>query len=277
MASRSAALAARASSGVAVGLDRCARSSPASATRCSSTSVGTRVPTFSSGRPSAGRRGRAAPRSRAISSWARRLGGCFFSSSVTGTPSAAASCSTSDSFGSRLPFSISESTDGRPADPRRRDRRGSGRAPGARAGAAGRTSQGLDLRSLPIFAILSSVKLSVTCHRSENIEVFYRRQSWAARRSVAAPWDTRHGRGDSTGAAPEERHDHGDDQPAGGQSAAEWETDPRWAGIKRTYTAEDVDPAARLGRRGAHAGPARRRAAVGAAARPRTPCARSAR
>ena len=42
----------------------------------------------------------------------RRLGGCRLSSSVVGTESAAASCSISDSFGSRRPFSSSDRADG---------------------------------------------------------------------------------------------------------------------------------------------------------------------
>ena len=112
MASRRAALAVRASSGVAVGLDCCARSSAATATRCSSTSVGTRAPTFSGGRPSLRYDGSRCASASAISSCARRLGGWRLSSSVTGTDSAAASCSISDSLGSRRPFSSSESTDG---------------------------------------------------------------------------------------------------------------------------------------------------------------------
>ena len=46
----------------------------------------------------------------------------------------------------------------------------------------------------------------------------------------------------------------------------EWATDPRWAGIERTYSAADVVQAARLGTRGANPRPAWRRAAVVAAA-----------
>jgi len=46
MAARSSAFAARASSGVAVGRVRCRRSSAYRATRCSSTSLGTRAPAF---------------------------------------------------------------------------------------------------------------------------------------------------------------------------------------------------------------------------------------
>ncbi len=55
--------------------------------------------------------------SRAISSWARRLGACRRSSSSTGTPSAAASDLSNDSLGSRLPFSSRESWLGARLDP----------------------------------------------------------------------------------------------------------------------------------------------------------------
>ncbi len=42
----------------------------------------------------------------------------------------------------------------------------------------------------------------------------------------------------------------------------EWNENPRWKGIKRGYTAEDVDPPARVGAGRAHARQARRRKAV---------------
>ena len=46
----------------------------------------------------------------------------------------------------------------------------------------------------------------------------------------------------------------------------EWADDPRWAGIERSYSAEDVVRLRGTVQRGAHAGPPRRRAAVGRAA-----------
>ena len=53
-------------------------------------------------------------------------------------------------------------------------------------------------------------------------------------------YNPRYGGSRCAGEGLSERHEHGNDQPAGGQSARSWETDQRWAGIKRDYTAEDV-------------------------------------
>ena len=66
------------------------------------------------------------------------------------------------------------------------------------------------------------------------------------------------------------------------QTAAElqqsWDADPRWAGIERTYTADDVVALRGSVARGAHPRPPRRRAAVAASSHePRTTSTPSAR
>ena len=111
MCRRSSTFAWRAASGVAANRASRRRSSSCSATTCSRTSVGIRGLGRSGGRPEEAYDDSRWARSRAISSDARRLGGSGRSSSSTETSRAPAMACSSDSRGSRRPFSIIDSAE----------------------------------------------------------------------------------------------------------------------------------------------------------------------
>src|SRR5215471_4504695 len=250
MAWRSSALAIRASSGVAVGRVRSRRSSPYSATRCSSTSPGTLAPTFRYGRDRSRNSGSRCASSSAISSCARRLGGCGRSSSSGDTDSALASASIRESFGSRRPFSSMDSAEG--ARPTRAPSSARVR-PWARRRWRRRWPN--VARSRPPCGNESNSSLRNCCTTSSYVknirfsQRIFARPSFRRGQAGACQPRGRHGSEDEVndrrleGTAHTAGHNGNNGaSPVGlaARLAGEWATNPRWRGTKRTYTAEDV-------------------------------------